>query len=358
MRYLGTFLLTALLPIAFVFGTGTYLQPLSGDLTRLGRLAERDFGWNGNQPVITTRANQSVAPKVIVLGDSFSRWNFWQSVSMERGSPEMLTFHWDDIGYPPTCLREWVLSLRKQYPSVEVVILQTIERAFALRFATEQSACPELKVAPIQIYPITTPTVRDTDVKWSMPDAIYALKALRNTWRTFDERKRIGDTFVVPLVRPDLFSNRRSGLLVFYADDEIKKTWTRAAVITAVGNIHNLQREAAQQGLTVVVAAVPDKSTLYRRFMVRDGSAPTLDIWREMDAQGVESVDLKSKLVGAVDTTKDIYLPNDTHLGPAGFNLVGAAIAEKVQTLVRNREAVAVRSGSDESLRKPTVKPD
>lgn len=335
MPYLRVFLMTGLLPIAFVFAIGAFIQPVQGDLTRLGRLAERDFGWNASQPVITTRPNRIVAPRVIVIGDSFSRMIFWQSVSMDHGSPEMLTFHWDDRGYPPNCLRQLVLSVKAAYPSAQVLILQTVERNFVLRFGAEQSACASHKLEPVEVFPISTPVHRDTGLVFDMPDTLYALRALQNTFRRFDDRRAVGDTFVVPLTRPDLFSNRRSNRLVYLKDDEMKTLWTRTAVAGTVGRLRSLQHEAARQGLALMVAAVPDKSTVYRKFIARGVSPPPPDIWHEMEAQGVESVDLESTLVGALGSTRDVYLPNDTHLGPAGFMLVGTAIADQLGKILR-----------------------
>jgi hypothetical protein len=352
--------MTGLLPIAFVFAVGAYIQPVQGDLTRLGRLAERDFGWNASQPVITTRTNRVPAPRVIVIGDSFSRMNFWQSVSMDHGSPEMLTFHWDDRSSPPNCVRQLVLSLKATYPSVQVLILQTVERNFVLRFGAEQSACAIPKLEPVEVFPISTPVSRDTGFTFDMPDTLYALRALRNSFRRFDVRQELGDSLVVPLARPDLFSNRRSDRLVYLKDDEIKTSWTRTAVAGTVGRLRSLQQEAARQGLTLVVAAVPDKSTVYRKFIARGLSPPPPDIWQEMNTQGVESVDLESALVGALGSNRDIYLPNDTHLGPAGFLLVGTAIADRLGSILRqgaNSRAAESLGDSSTVLRKLRLAP-
>lgn len=42
-------LVLVVLPVAGLFALGVYLQPLSGDLTRLGYFSEREFGWNSPQ---------------------------------------------------------------------------------------------------------------------------------------------------------------------------------------------------------------------------------------------------------------------------------------------------------------------
>src|SRR5205085_9650327 len=48
-RYVWGLLALALIPAWALFAIGVYLEPVWGDLTRIGSYAERDFGWNKPQ---------------------------------------------------------------------------------------------------------------------------------------------------------------------------------------------------------------------------------------------------------------------------------------------------------------------
>lgn len=335
MSYLKYFLTSALLPILFFFGLGVFLQPLQGDLTRLGNLAERDFGWNATQPVLPLRGNQPTNPGVIVLGDSFSRWNVWQSASMKSGSPDMLTFHWDGFD-SSECPDDWITSLKETYPSARFLVIEVVEREFLRRFGPTETRCHSQQQKPVEVSQgSTTPPLRllrSFDFANDLPDTIYAMHALHNSFRFFDKTTLSANVFVTPLIRSNLFSNHRSDLMVYYKDDElIKKDWTPEDIRKAVTHVKNLQLSAAAHGLTMITAIVPDKSTTYRKFMRQPQAGSIPDVWKELSKQGVTQVNLRGVLDNAADTVTDLYLPNDTHLGTAGFMLMGEAIARKIK---------------------------
>jgi hypothetical protein len=51
-RYLLILFLPALVFCGILVPASIYYEPIDGDLTRTGRWAERDFGWNAAQPVV------------------------------------------------------------------------------------------------------------------------------------------------------------------------------------------------------------------------------------------------------------------------------------------------------------------
>ena len=69
-------LLLAFVPAAAFFATGLYLQPLDGDLTRIGAHAEREYGWNSPQTVfqqpLYTIGAYTEPHDMVVVGDSFA----------------------------------------------------------------------------------------------------------------------------------------------------------------------------------------------------------------------------------------------------------------------------------------------
>ena len=81
--------------------TSVYIQPLSGDLTRMGGYAERDFGWNIPRNVLSNDFSLSGTYDryydIVVLGDSFSKSGMWQAFLTEKRNLTFTTLHWDDI---------------------------------------------------------------------------------------------------------------------------------------------------------------------------------------------------------------------------------------------------------------------
>src|SRR3990172_13371462 len=101
-----------------------YFEPISGDLTRIGHWSERDFGWNKPQPAVYVHANgTSISnPQVVVLGDSFSHPNIWQSYLAEFLHLEILSFQYQDVG----CVDNWLHWLTEtSYPRMRTVVIQT-----------------------------------------------------------------------------------------------------------------------------------------------------------------------------------------------------------------------------------------
>jgi hypothetical protein len=327
--YLRRFWAPALLPIVAIFAIGIYIQPLAGDLARLGGVSARDFGWNAPQPVVQVRSNASADPVVLVAGDSFSAGNVWQTAA----GVEILSFHWKAIG-GAGCVENWLAGLKAQYPSARVVILETVERNFVAVFSPGKTACASRTVPPPSAgEPYATPAERSHFPKELLPDAKYAINALANGFKKFQATTRVGDAYLTPLIRSDLFSNRRSDLLLYYREDFLKEQWTPEEVRRAAGNAKRLEELASGLGLKLVVAVVPDKSTLYREFAA-PGQFPKspVDPWDELSAQGVTQVRLRDRLRESLET--DTYFPDDTHLSPRGYIVMGKAIAERLRTFL------------------------
>ncbi len=328
MQYIKYFLSTALIIIFFFFVLGLFLQPLNGDLTRIGNYSENDFGWNARQPQIAVKGSvHEITPDVIVLGDSFSAGNIWQSVVMEKRGGNILTFPWKN----PNALEYLVTSLKKTYPTTKYLVIETVEREFIPRFNTPQNLTGNQKEKPVIITPYKTASIRDTSTLHPMHDPVYAIQATVNSLKKNDKTSRSGLTIITPLNRKGLFSNRKSDLLIYYTDDDRKKNWNYDEIEKAVANIRRLRDLAERSGITLIMVVVPDKSTAYGQFFKSaQFRYPQPDVWAELDKQGVAQVNLKKILIPAVGYTQDLYYPNDTHLGVKGFTLMGEAISNRL----------------------------
>lgn len=330
---------------------GMYIEPLFGDLTRLGYFSERDFGWNAPQPVISVEgAGEVRRPAVVVLGDSFSAMRAWQAVATQRSGLGFRTYFWRDprVQESSGCVSEWITSIKTLYPETRFVLLQTVEREFLLRFAANKPGCSSAHSGADFEWQDPSLPVRRPVIMRALPDPMYALIALGNSPGELDRPRVSGLTVLMPLVRGDLFSNRRSDLLLFFgADSSLKSKWSVDGIRGAAENVRAIQDRAEQHGITVIVLVIPDKSTIYSKYFKitpQPVTVPVPDVWRELAVRGVSQVDLKAVLSRAVPGTVDLYLPDDTHLGNGGYILIGRAVADVLSSV--SRRAAQVRRTS------------
>jgi hypothetical protein len=330
-QYLAIFSITALLPIIIFGAVGFFLQPVSGDLTRLGRLAERDFGWNAPQPIVEVfPMNRTEVADVIVLGDSFSQPNVWQSIAVQRTKLKLLTFSFLDMRQPD-CIEQWVKSVPIRYPGAKTIIIETTEKSFLDRFNVDTNKCRGLSILPYAYIPGQTASERPRGYKDIMPDPVYALRAAFNSDLKINKSTRISDTIIEPLNRNDLFSNRRADLLLYYKNELDKKTWKPLEIETALNQISSLQEIAAANKVQFIINIVPDKSTIYSRFFKNQEEISILaKLQKELRSRAIRVIDLLPTLNANVESIKDLYLPNDTHFSTRGYTLMGEAIAQEL----------------------------
>jgi hypothetical protein len=344
MSYIRTLLGACVVVLLAFFCLGIYIQPVFGDLTRLGYFSERDFGWTSPQSPISDDVDSHAArTPVIVIGDSFSARGAWQSVVAVDSELSLHTFTWWDIRDSFVCVAERISSLKRRYPETRFVILETIERSFRMRFDARETDCSH--PLNLDIRAPTLPAFRPIGLMNPLPDPVYALVAMINTPYDLDRPKFSGRSVLMPLSRGGLFSNRRSELLLFLEEDiSIKSKWSLDAIRDAAANAKALQEWAERDGMTVMVLIVPDKSTVYSKYF--ETSLPEFnppDVWRELENQGVNEVNLKEIFTAALPDTVDLYLPNDTHVGNGGYVLMGKAVssflADVSHSLCKSRQA-------------------
>lgn len=320
------YLLYFLGPVAVIAGSAAVLsavfQPLSGDLTRTGSYAERDFGWNARQPVVHINPNGRAAadPDVLVLGDSFSRLNIWQSALASRGKGGMLTFAYAEAG----CIRNWANHALAQ-PSVRTVVVESVEREFIKRFS-DLVPCRAAPPAALEVPTSDTAVVRET---WPpTPHLAYTyVTALHTLQMAMDARTLVGHRVVNAPLRAGCarFSSRRADRLLYYAEDDDKLNWTPQQLAAAVANIAQLQQEFTARGKNFIFVLIPDKSSAYRDCLLDDAHADQrrgVNPTQTLIAAGVHTPDLLRVFQQNLNQVVDLYLPDDTHLSSAGFLLM------------------------------------
>lgn len=306
----------------------TLFEPISGDLTRIGHWAERDFGWNKPQSEIEVRENGGAIsnPHVLVLGDSFTHPNIWQSYLAESRDIEILSFQYQDVG----CVSNWVNWVsEKRHKNVRTVIIQTVERGFVPLFRNLKTCTSRIpKPFDISMKKIISPRQKNglmLDAGYLLPTAVNLIKA------AIDDGRMVSSGVVnVPLSSDRLFSNRKANRLLYYEEDELKNGWSKVDMANSVAHLKQIQDEFEKINLRLVVIVVPDKSSAYRQFFANEAEQVRyIDISELLNAAGVQNVNLLSSFQHAVGEVADLYLPNDTHLSTQGYKLLAKKVADE-----------------------------
>jgi hypothetical protein len=315
------FLLSAV-PLSLYFGA------ITGDLTRIGNWSERDFGWNKPQADVFIHSNglSVTNPEVLILGDSYSHPNIWQSYLEQGRQLQTLSYQYQDVG----CIDNWVdWALEKHHPDVHTVVIQIAERSFVPQFRMV-SSCPRRKPDPVKI-PQGDHNANREDFDITL-DGSYLLPAIANSIRIAggsSERIVSGEVISVPLSTSRLFSNLKSDRMLYYADDELKANWSAEDVRAAATNLKSIQDAISEEDLRFILIVIPDKSSVYRDFFAdQDDYLEYPDVHQSLRDAGVNAVDLLTFFQQQAAGTVDLYLPNDTHLSAQGFELLASKIAD------------------------------
>lgn len=122
-------------PVGGVLGLGIYLQPVQGDLTRIGAYPERQFGWNQPQPAyaspLGTLADYRQPVDLLVLGDSYSAGG-WQYHLTGGGARSQLSLHFEQV-----TLEQILAHPRYQADPPQVLIYQVVERSLPVRLLSQ-----------------------------------------------------------------------------------------------------------------------------------------------------------------------------------------------------------------------------
>jgi len=334
MPFLKYFFVGVIIPFAIVLGMAIYIQPLVGDLTRLGNVSERSWGWNQALPVVSIyQSEQSSDVDILVIGDSFSDKDIWQSVMRDMTGFRFKTYRWEDFS-SPACLESGITHLKRQYPNIRHVVIQTVERSAASRFTGLKGKideCPLTITSSIHTKASTTLAVRTKRLD-SIPDTLYTIKAFLSEPKKYQQTTVSGDGYISPLKRKDLFSNQKSDALLYYAGDLVKLKWTEMQIAESVQNLQKLSELTSQLGFGISFAIVPDKSTAYSDYLTQSPfQDTTTDIWQKLNAASLTVINLKAAFSENLSKTKDFYLPDDTHLSTVGYQILASEIAKSLK---------------------------
>lgn len=344
-------LVLGFLPGLTFFVLGIRMQPIDGDLTRIGAFPESRYGWNEPQRVFAKPLyGSSVADgaDVLVIGDSFATAmsnHQWQNHVVEAAGLSVSTVSSYDL-----TVDQVIADPAFQAKPPRFLVLTLVERHFPTMLA-RQAACvgspearPVATVSRQSPMPVTVPTVRDgveitraTDWRdWRDVTLGLALKQLVREGVYRLNGQQLTKTWQYGLSRADLFSHQEPDRLLVFRDD-IRKTaqWQEAGPAGVDCRLADLQRKVEANGQTrLVVLVAPDKLTAYAPW-VTDRSVSGLS---ELDALVNRHPDLIPPVHRALEAAiasgiRDVYLPNNTHWGINGHLITGQVVVDFLQRL-------------------------
>lgn len=310
--------------------------PFQGDLTRLGRLSETDFGpmlapTVSIEPELRISSALSDAD-IVVIGDSFSEPLLWQSVLTRQGL-KVATIHWRKLG---SICSDLGRVLRTQGFQGSDVIIESVERG--LQGNLEKSLdCDRMPPHHFQ----TEHAARDWSGtgRFNLNTKETLLTGLLTAWHTHRARQSgtaelvnsLGGANMVRIQYvPDgcrLFSHRLCERGLFFADDRTSPPFSA----TLITQMLRLTERHADLALTWLI--LPNKSTIY----LSPQRAETIGAALPENHLGP---DMFARLSALRLNHKDLYSPNDTHTSVEGHIEVGQQVllwlqASRSQALIR-----------------------
>jgi hypothetical protein len=294
----------------------------------MGRWSEHDFGPNADQPVIQVEANGKFItnPEIVVLGDSFSVPNLWQSVVSKEQRKIIRT-----SDYESNCISNWISNSVSKSTS-SIVIIESVERNIISRYA-QMSACPKVDSAFIEIpssikishRPIWPPTL---DFSYLRITALNTLQLNTSNEPTSSKYLTVNKSLANGCA---LFSNRRNDKLLYYLTDDDKQLWTKKEIDDSISNILKIQEIVEKSGRKFIFFVAPDKSTVYKKcFKNTDFKEVTPNINQLLIEAGVNAPDMHTQFQSKIDKIVDLYDPDNTHWSSSGYILAGEAISNYI----------------------------
>ena len=337
-RSYALILVASILGVAAALAAGSArLEPLSGDLSRIGRYDEADFGWRGAQarfkePLFQINPDH-IGHDIVVLGDSFSNDGAasWVNYAAKETGARIATFHvrgksWRALLDEP--------SYRAAPP--KIFVLQIVERDLKKILGAASPACGghtaalrvrlvshPLTAAPERIDRPTRRTFAELDPRYFAQ--FQWARLLRRLGRSF------GEVVEVSLTRR-AFSSRRGEATLVYTGDVLKRFWTKADIEAMDCSLRQIQDAVQRDGRTLFLAMIiPDKLTAYSPDLA-DRSLAGLSVLGRLDSRAVSHVPVARALEREILAgTQDIYLPDDSHLGSAGQEAVARALLSELR---------------------------
>ena len=243
-------------------------------------------------------------PELVLVGDSEV-----VGTGLDQGETiaEVLRNRHDVGAYPyaPSDLAAFFADRRFSERPPRLLVVECVER----QVLEDYQVMPVVRPKPRPVRLIQSAPLRAFETAWNRLTRLAALGYLR---------ARINGR-PTPLARGDLLFLR--GLDEVAAPDPAR---LRAAAET----LAQLAARARARGMRFAVLVVPDKETIYADLFDGASRPPLLAaLRRELQARGVEAIDLEEPFLAARARGEQPYLSDDTHWSASGVRLAGALVA-------------------------------
>lgn len=339
-RFVLAFVIAAVLLLVPAIAASLYFGLPVYDLVRVGHLPQRDYGAQVPSMPLERIAAPAAGERtdVVVLGDSFSLDNLWQSEFTRLTGQRVATWHFNKV----RCTSDWIdkAMAGNLRAGAKIVIVQSAEREFLKRFRDKPGCARDF-------YPQYNSPVGTAGLPYHWWDIFpmdigYLAKVAMNYPAAHRGvgRYRSGKVVVVDLVRPDLFTHLRSTRLLYYTNDELKfSSWSDAEAEAVVARMAAWRQQASAAGITLVFLAVPDKSSVYWPWIKPDQQLPYPEkgerLFTLIGEQLGPQYNLLSYLREQAVVLPDLYGPDDSHFSTAGYRLLAARVALWTQAPLR-----------------------
>lgn len=293
-----------------------------GDLTRIGRLSDAEFGWQQPAPPAPPAETLKSSPlneaDIVVVGDSFSMTLYWQS-TLVRAGYKVSTLYWGQVGYLCGDFSQW---LQRAGFRGRLVIAESVERLLDER-VRKGAACatmskpPEVKPAPF-IHPLSG--VPHLGLNWAarLTTGLITYRNMKEVYRSTTDLQ-FGDDTQVRFV-PDgckQFSHHMCERALFFKEDLTNGPLT-------LQTFEQMARFTKSQTIPILWMVIPNKTTVYL-----DPSYS--DAFLERFRTGGLGPDLFAYAQSARHQVRDLYFPNDTHFSMYGQYALGDIMLKEVQ---------------------------
>ena len=346
-RYFLIVAVPVLLLVLILLGLSFYLQPFTGDLTRIGGYTENDFGWNetqlGYEDVGTYYARSRPENEVedyVVYGDSFSHWCAgddslpicfqWTAFFKNSTGLQGLTYHQDHYSIEAFIQRVSQLSEKPKFVVYQSVGRYAIPRLMKVADGEECVVAAPLNVGRFSESQAADRVIgverlkRPVPFDMNIPSAYLKqlIGSLRKP-RVLKERLVVSNT---------LFSSSQNNELLYHREDLNKTRYNSEHYATAKCgmNIFAAKIRLALDLPTFFLIA-PDKSSVYGP-LIENKDKRINSFLPDITDQNVNFVDLLSPMSAAIDKgVTDVYLPNDTHWGAKGGAIAASALEDAIE---------------------------
>ena len=295
-----------------------------GDLTRVGKWLESDFGAGEAQQAIDTKllvSNRIQDADILVIGDSFSENLYWQT-QLSKSGKNVATIHWGAIGF--VC-EDLPIRLKESGFKGQQIIIQSVERVAENQFEKSVNC-----VSSKQITLDSARTSKPIDTSFTGEtfningqflaglETLYHSAAIRlipyypkihNFKSTGTHIQSIKDGCLY-------FTNKLCQYGLFFHED-FKRNSLNSKTIK---NIKILKDRLNAYKTTWVV--IPNKSTIYSDRALFE---KTNQFWEEL-----ENAQLGPNLFKVIENNKslikNLYAPNDSHFSTEGYQFIGQII--------------------------------